>query len=1825
LEETDLTFNGFGRPWGVTRSYGNVFEKDYNGEVGINWWVNQNPYLIAGGAGSLPDSIQVVFSPSTQLLFRKQTPSNDYAPAFGTRSTLRWDGTNSEFIFVDTLGRQLVFNAFTGTTSGKLKAALDSGGSRIDAAYNSNGTLQRFARNDGTTPAPLWTGFSYNYNSDDATKVDSIELSIEGDSIRRSSYEYYGDFDPYGLEWNLKKVVVEEFVDATWQEITTSYYRYYKNNTATGFKNGLRFVVGPEAFRRLLAAGLDPLEASDLQITPYADFYFEYDSSRRVSFERLDGGAKQYGFEYYANPSSVNDVNAWTLRTTENFLDGSRVVAYSNRNKQVIFKVYISEDGTQRWYEGYKLDPKGRVIERAESSAISNYSESIPSLAILYPSSGLIRKSVFYGASDPDGQPEGYLKAEYVQNGSGGTPIKLKDYTYLLRDAVLGQRYVVAEETTYQETSGGGAPSIKSYSYEWYEDSLQYSLRVTALPVIPTSQNGDGTIYTLSEVYDSTGRLSWVKNQRGFLTAYTVDAITGGATSEIEDVDTSLMPAPYGWTTPSGGGKHLVTDYLLDVFGRRTQSLGPEHSIVIDGDSTSIRRAGWIVYKDSLHQEWSAGGYQRVDDATFTLVNPVTITQKDRGGRRIGWINASRESESGKLDSTDVFDDQSQWTRWKTSVYDNGSRLVAERVYFDIPPAGEGLLNINYYQSDYGYDPLGRKIRERGFGGTITRYVLNPKGWIIETWVGTNDTNATERDPSGAGAYGNNMSKVSTQEFDGNSSGGNGYLTKSTKYVSSTETRETSYQNDFRGRSLETFGEEGFYEGQTYDNLDRITKVEQRVLSSTGRLLARWEPAFDNQGRLFKTLLSSVDPTTGNVTGHLTKLSWFDPSGNLIKNQEINGNGFKKWTIDSVGRVTAKYVACFPGTDGGDDPDSVEEDWVLEQVDLEYDAAGNGVSQITAERNHDATGTGRLNAPGGTQPKARISYKYFFVDALGRQIATVDYGTNGGSAPTPPTIIPASSAAVLVSLSFYSNRGDLYKTIDPAGVIDLAIYDDASRLIQTTKNSCPEIVSSDSNRITLLGYNADGNLIELLVANANTGNQITHWEYGVDKPDSGVASNLLLKAKVTPNGKKISYSFSRQGEVLTATDDNGTVHSYDYDGLGRRIQDRVTTLGLGINGAVRRISYSYNALGVVENISSWNSAVVDSGSLINQVLKTFNGFGQLAIEQQSISGGVGAGTPTIVYSYEVSNNSSRRVQIMYPNGRFIGYSYGSTGSIDDLTNRISVITDSEIGAQPVARYSRRGINSTVIIEYPEAGSELTYLGTPGDGGDQYAGLDRFNRIIDIYWKRIVGGGDLARFKYNFDRAGNRLVRQDVMGASLGFDETYGYDGLNQLGVQKRGNLVDGVIVGVPKGQEKFQYDPIGNWNSFTVEANGSVNLNQTRSHNTDNEISAIDGSSVPVGYDENGNMAIVPKTTDWGARWGLVWDAWNRLISVSDGGGLSESYAYDGLMRRTLSTLPNGFIRGFAYSDGWQIIEERVGFDNLPEVADRQYIWGLRYSDDLVLRDVFDGSSGGSSGSGAVDRLYALHDQWSVVAVTDRYGSVAERYCYSPFGNVQVLTPGYVPKIVSGYDWNIGYGAYRRDNTTGFYNVRFRYLHPNLGRWISKDPIEEAGGFNLFAYVLNNPPNGADPFGLHCKDCEQEYEDCMQRARDDRDDRTSDAFSDLQSRLKALTAEAQRQFMTLSNQASALRDAATSKCSDNPVLYMACFAGAWYVWAQTDARILAAYSAATAVIAAWAASFTAGQLAAIGLIYTHEVGDCKRAREHCKDGYGKQDNGCPCP
>jgi RHS repeat-associated protein len=96
----------------------------------------------------------------------------------------------------------------------------------------------------------------------------------------------------------------------------------------------------------------------------------------------------------------------------------------------------------------------------------------------------------------------------------------------------------------------------------------------------------------------------------------------------------------------------------------------------------------------------------------------------------------------------------------------------------------------------------------------------------------------------------------------------------------------------------------------------------------------------------------------------------------------------------------------------------------------------------------------------------------------------------------------------------------------------------------------------------------------------------------------------------------------------------------------------------------------------------------------------------------------------------------------------------------------------------------------------------------------------------------------------------------------------------------------------------------------------------------------------------------------------------------------------------------------------------------------------------------------------------------NVLGLVDSLGNAASTYEYGPFGEV-VRASGPMAAL-NPFQFSTKY----TDAETGLNYYGLRYYEPSTGRWLSRDPIEEQGGLNLYAFVANNGVNQFDPFGL---------------------------------------------------------------------------------------------------------------------------------------------------
>ena len=565
----------------------------------------------------------------------------------------------------------------------------------------------------------------------------------------------------------------------------------------------------------------------------------------------------------------------------------------------------------------------------------------------------------------------------------------------------------------------------------------------------------------------------------------------------------------------------------------------------------------------------------------------------------------------------------------------------------------------------------------------------------------------------------------------------------------------------------------------------------------------------------------------------------------------------------------------------------------------------------------------------------------------------------------------------------------------------------------------------------------------------------------------------------------ILFSYNRQQQQATVTDQNGTVHAYDYDKLGRQTQDRVTTLGANVDDAVRRIEMTYEVRGMRKHLTSYDNPTVGQGTVVNDVQFAYNDFGQLVSDYQAHGGAVNTSTtPKSEYTYASgADNTIRPTALVYPNSRQLNYSYGTAGEIDDACSRVNAIEDNATSID-LAAYEYLGMNTFVNVDSTQADLRYTLESLTGsndpDTGDIYAGFDLFSRVKDVRWRNTSSATDLSRIEYGYNRASNRIWRKNPTDPSNQYDWLYDYDAIQRLKSGERGTLNGSeTAITSPQFAQCWSMDATGNWQKFLEDDNGDQtwNLNQARTSNTVNEITDITESAGPSwvtpAYSKTGNMTTIPQQSDPTSSYTATYDAWNRLVKLVEGANTVQENEYDGRNFRVIKkSYASGVLnetRDYYFSSNWQILEERIDGSSTP---DRHFVWGTRYIDDLICRD--------RSDTGTLDeRLYACPDaNWNVTALVNTSGAVAERIEYDPYGNTTWLSSSFVVQSSSSYDWETTYCSYRYENNTGLFHIRHRNYHPILGIWLQRDPLGLSAGVILYAYANHNYLNKIDPRGL---------------------------------------------------------------------------------------------------------------------------------------------------
>jgi RHS repeat-associated protein len=607
---------------------------------------------------------------------------------------------------------------------------------------------------------------------------------------------------------------------------------------------------------------------------------------------------------------------------------------------------------------------------------------------------------------------------------------------------------------------------------------------------------------------------------------------------------------------------------------------------------------------------------------------------------------------------------------------------------------------------------------------------------------------------------------------------------------------------------------------------------------------------------------------------------------------------------------------------------------------------------------------------------------------------------------------------------------------DRAGNFTTFIYNGINRLVFSYD---PKL------RITEYTYDPTGNLTKLVDGNHNA----TQWQYD--------SRNRVAK-KIYADGSFYLYDYDGAGKLWHQTDAKGVVTTYSYDAVNNLTQ--LSAAGLAT------IGFTYDSLNRRTQMTDGVGTTTFGYDLASQ-LTTIDGpwtNDAVALSYDALGRATGrsinnTGSATLLY-----DNYGRPQTVTNPLGTFT-YNYpnvvstllasitttsGPNTSLSYLDaahdQRLGEIRHQNSASQTISKFD---------YEYDVLGQITKWTQQAGTAGAQAYDFayDPVSQLKSAILKDVASGAILKSYSYNYDAGGNRTG--EAIDNQVSADTP---NNLNQLITRQGGtgtlpirgttNEPSSVTVNgqaaTTKGDNSFEgsANVVAGNNTVTVaatDANGNTRTNQY------NVVVTGSGSKTLV-YDANGNL-----TSD-GTRT-FEWDPLNRLTAVANGTHRSE-FIYNGLSQ-------------------WVKIVER---DNGSITSTKQFMW---IPGDIQPAEERDASNAITKRYypqgmqvGSTNYYYTRDHLGSIRELTDNSGVVQARYDYDPYGRRT--------KVSGSIDADFGFTGHYFHPPSGLHLALYRAYDVDLGRWISRDPLEEAGGINLYAYCLNNPqkyvdPNGANP------------------------------------------------------------------------------------------------------------------------------------------------------
>jgi RHS repeat-associated protein len=988
----------------------------------------------------------------------------------------------------------------------------------------------------------------------------------------------------------------------------------------------------------------------------------------------------------------------------------------------------------------------------------------------------------------------------------------------------------------------------------------------------------------------------------------------------------------------------------------------------------------------------------------------------------------------------------------------------------------------NYQQMDY--DAIGRLIERRFYEGT-NDLLLAKEGFAYE--------------PGGQVQYATNALLGVTTNFYTT----NGKLR--TRITPDGATNQWRYHLD--GRVQKEILSNGSYWLYEYGDANR--RVTRRFYSSGNTLLATETKDFDRRGNLvtltdvdghvFQTTYDGLDrkkmalgpPTVSGSSDQQTTIYVYDGAGvtlevrNLLSEKTVT-------TFDAAGRALTVQTFTAGGTP------------------IRYTATSYAATE------HSATVT-----EGTSNPVTTTTY----TDTFGKTVLNVRTPTAGRSE---------------FIRNVYDNGGQLVQTVEAANISGAVTTFGSTSFEHDGLNRMTRQVKNDTEAITF-AYNAAGSLTNRAMpgsltwrASYDSANRITSevlsgvggattrsftYSYFTSGPSIG-----LLQTVSDPRGITISKGYDAFLRLTTNNSSGGqtafnssTLYQYDNNG-------RVTWLGQSVSGqSTTGVSRQYDGYGQIIAEDVYIDGVIQRE--VNQRWDAAGRRNQLAAEP-TFPQGPGLGR-TVDFGYRADGVMT---SVQPAGSTAYSYGYGDNGLLNSRSTGFRTTT--------VGSRDGTGRPLSITTAVPGAGNPLVetltwrgdgrltnYLATRSDFTDTHRYDYNYNQVNRLTSETLLlgAGQNLATNRYVYDYGANGgpgVLTSNAMSGGAYYTRWYapssGRTGLdlfqrilNEYEDSVARRSATGGVAGVSfvtllahgkTNKNVDYYTNSGKWRACIELPKGTNHAITVRAHHPSGQIIASRTNTYSVSsfdyqattYDAAGFITQRVLRADTGQNTAiqrtqtLTWDAWGRLVTVTERDDVNDGYdwvgTYDGLGRllRTTYTPVSANVANANFRvtvDSWY--DPQVEFLEIGVAVNGQRWWKI-YGPDIS------GRYGAMQGAGGMESAISeINTALSRGILNDYFGN-ALAHTVSPqvrwtaarfngYGPVPGSPAAYLDRnvtIAEAVSWR-GW----RLHPMGWYNHGARWYDPNASRYLSFDPAWEISG-NIDPYGYSSDPiNFIDPTG----------------------------------------------------------------------------------------------------------------------------------------------------